>query len=188
MSQGHRPARHRAHKRSAGVSRGTCASCCEPAVMSAAPDQSPCLMMHTLCCWTAVRNLRPLTWPRLLARSCLLSLGLAGDLDDLRFHCSETVGPCAWWSSSATAERPWTAQLCRTRLTADACDAPRPNLSRRQSATMVGASTDHARVCLVVPPPASAALLVLSTRASHDGRPVTTMPESSTWEARVLWL
>lgn len=48
------------------------------------------------------------------------------------------------------------------------------NLSRRQSATMVGALTDHARVCLAVPPPASATLLMPSTRASHDGRPVTT--------------
>lgn len=32
------------------------------------------------------------------------------------------------------------------------------NLSRRQSATTAGASTDQARVCLAAPPPASAAL------------------------------
>lgn len=48
------------------------------------------------------------------------------------------------------------------------------NLNRRQSATMAGTPTDHARVCLVAPPPASAMLPVPSTRASADGQRLTT--------------
>jgi hypothetical protein len=44
-----------------------------------------------------------------------------------------------------------TAHLCRTRLTASILDVPRLNLSRRQSATTVGAPTDHARVCPLHP-------------------------------------
>lgn len=46
------------------------------------------------------------------------------------------------------------------------------NLSRRKSATTAGALTDHARVCLAVPPPASATLPVPSIRASRTGRAV----------------
>ena len=64
--------------------------------------------------------------------------------------------------------------------------APRLNLSRRQSATTAGALTDHARVCLVPPPQASATLSVPSTRASRDGQPVTTTPEPSAREAACI--
>lgn len=46
-----------------------------------------------------------------------------------------------------------------------------PCLSRRQSATTARWPTDHARVCLAAPPPASATLPVSSTRASYDGWP-----------------
>lgn len=41
------------------------------------------------------------------------------------------------------------------------------SLSRRQSATVVGASTGQARVCLAVPRPASATLWLSSARASR---------------------
>lgn len=51
---------------------------------------------------------------------------------------------------------------------------PRLNLSRRKSAAMAGAPTDQARVCLAVPPPGAATLLMPSTRASRDSRCVTT--------------
>lgn len=40
------------------------------------------------------------------------------------------------------------------------------NLSRRQPATTAGAPTDHARVCLVAPPPASATLLACTVDQS----------------------
>lgn len=73
------------------------------------------------------------------------------------------------WSSLATVERPRTAQLRPTRLTAGTLDAPGLNLNRRQSVTMAGAPTDHARVCLAAPPLASATLSMASTRASCDG-------------------
>jgi hypothetical protein len=59
------------------------------------------------------------------------------------------------------------------------------NLSRRQSATMVGAPTDQARVCLAAPLPASTTLTVASTRASHDGRHALMVPEPSAWEAEI---
>jgi hypothetical protein len=59
------------------------------------------------------------------------------------------------------------------------------NLSRRQSATMAGAPTNHARVCLAAPPPASATLLVSSTGASGEGRPVVTVSDSLTWEPAI---
>lgn len=46
------------------------------------------------------------------------------------------------------------------------------NLSRRQSATTVGAPTDQARVCLAAPPPASATLSVCGVhQTGRDGRP-----------------
>lgn len=45
----------------------------------------------------------------------------------------------------------------------------RLSLSRRKPATTVRQSTDQARVCLAVPPPASATRLASSTRASRDG-------------------
>lgn len=58
------------------------------------------------------------------------------------------------------------------------------NLSRRQPATMVGAPTGQARVCLGVPPPALATLLLApSTRATRDGRPRDDGRELSAWEA-----
>lgn len=79
------------------------------------------------------------------------------------------------WSSLAAVERPRTAQLQRAWLTASALDAPRPNLSRRQSATTAGAPTDQARVCLAAPSPASAKLPMPSTRVSHDGQAITTV-------------
>ena len=124
MSRAHRPARRRVRRSFAEVSRGTCASCCESAVMNAAPDQSPCLMMHTLCRRTAATDReRPVTCGHShgqgssLTRGCLLALGLVGDLGELRFCCSETVGPCAWCSSlvvighcRATSDGPGTAQ------------------------------------------------------------------------------
>jgi hypothetical protein len=46
-----------------------------------------------------------------------------------------------------------------------------------------GAPTDQARVCLAAPPPASTTLPVPSTRASHDGQHVMTVPEPSAWES-----
>lgn len=55
--------------------------------------------------------------------------------------------------------------------------APSPNLSRRQPATTVGARSDHARVCLAAPSPASATLPMSSARASHGGWPGVTMPQ-----------
>lgn len=58
------------------------------------------------------------------------------------------------------------------------------NLGRRQPATMAGAPTDQARVCLAAPPPASTTLPVLSARASHDGQHAMMVPEPSAWEAR----
>jgi hypothetical protein len=61
------------------------------------------------------------------------------------------------------------------------------NLSRRQSATTVGAPTDQARVCLAAPPPAFTTLPATSTRASYDGWHVRTVPEPSVWEAEVIW-
>lgn len=64
----------------------------------------------------------------------------------------------------ATSDGPGTAQLCHTRLTAGTLDAPPLNLGRRQSTTTAGAPTDHARVCLAAPPPASITLFVPSTR------------------------
>lgn len=51
----------------------------------------------------------------------------------------------------ATSDGPETAQLRRARLTVGTNDEPRLNLRRRQSATMAGAPTDHARVCLAAP-------------------------------------
>lgn len=60
------------------------------------------------------------------------------------------------------------------------------NLSRRQPATTTGAPTDQARVCLAAPPPASTTLPALSTRASHDGRHVLTVPYPSAWEAAII--
>jgi hypothetical protein len=59
------------------------------------------------------------------------------------------------------------------------------NLSRRKPATMAGAPTAHARVCLAAPPPASATLPVSSTGASGEGRPVVTVSDSLTWEAAI---
>lgn len=123
----------------------------------------------------------------------LLALGLAGDLGELGFCWSgrwARVPGGRRRPSLAVVERPRTAQrrpqLCRTRLTASTVDASRLNLNRRQSATTAGAPTDHARVCLAVPRPASATLPVPSTRAGHDGRPVTRMPDPSAWEAQVI--
>lgn len=46
------------------------------------------------------------------------------------------------------------------------------NLSRRQSATTVGASADHARVCLAAPPQASAAPSGLAVNHNKPRRPV----------------
>lgn len=64
----------------------------------------------------------------------------------------------------------------------------RLSLSRRQSATAAGAPTDHARVCLAAPPPASGTLPMPSIRAPHGGRPATTPPEPSAREAEGhLW-
>jgi hypothetical protein len=60
------------------------------------------------------------------------------------------------------------------------------NLSRRQSATTAGAPTDQARVCLAAPPPVFTPLPVPSTRARHDGRRVTAIPEPSVWEAAII--
>lgn len=60
------------------------------------------------------------------------------------------------------------------------------NLSRRQSATTAGASTDPARVCLAAPPPTFTTLSVPSTRGSRDGRHVAAVPEPSAWEAAVI--
>ena len=60
------------------------------------------------------------------------------------------------------------------------------NLSPRQSATTVGQSIDQARVCLAAPPPVSATLSGLSTRASRYGRPVTTAREPSAGEAAII--
>lgn len=45
-------------------------------------------------------------------------------------------------------------------------------LSQRRLATSARQSTDRVRVCLAAPPPTSATLLVLSSRASRNGRPV----------------
>ncbi|GGX84433.1 hypothetical protein GCM10010510_31810 [Streptomyces anandii JCM 4720] len=45
------------------------------------------------------------------------------------------------------------------------------NLSQRQSATMVGAPADHARVCLAAPPPASATPSVCVVNQSKRYRP-----------------
>jgi hypothetical protein len=45
------------------------------------------------------------------------------------------------------------------------------NLSRRQSATMAGASTDWARVCLAAPTPASATLLACAVDQNNPRRP-----------------
>jgi hypothetical protein len=124
----------------------------------------------------------------------LLVPGLVGDLDELGFPCSGGVGSCAWRSSlvvfghcrAEASDGPETAQLCRARLTAGPFDTPRLNLSRRQSAPIAETPTDHARVCLAAPPPASATLLMPSTRASTDGRPVTKVLESSAWEAEII--
>ena len=66
---------------------------------------------------------------------------------------------------------------------ADCCiwHGSRTSLSRRQSATVAGASTDQARVCLAVPPLASATLVVVSsTRASRDDRTAITDTLAST--------
>jgi hypothetical protein len=49
------------------------------------------------------------------------------------------------------------------------------NLSRRQSATVAGAPTDQARVCLAVPPPAFTTLPVPSIREGRDCRHVMTV-------------
>lgn len=65
-------------------------------------------------------------------------------------------------------------------------DMTRLNLSRRQSATMAGAPTDHARVCLAAPPPASATLILPLNRASCDGHIVITAPEPSAVELPVI--
>lgn len=46
----------------------------------------------------------------------------------------------------ATSDGPETAQFQRARPTADTLGTPRLNLSRRQSATMAGAPTDHTRM------------------------------------------
>lgn len=118
---------------------------------------------------------------------------LALVLGDLRFRCSGAVSSCAWWSSlvvighcRAAWDGPGTARLRHTRLAADTLDAPRLNLSRRQSAMTAGAPTDQARVCLAAPPQASATLPLPSTTASPDGEPAMTLPEPSAREARVL--
>lgn len=59
----------------------------------------------------------------------------------------------------AASDGPGTAQLRRARLSAGTNDGPRLNLHRRQSARATDAPTDHARVCLAAPPPASTTLL-----------------------------
>lgn len=81
---------------------------------------------------------------------------------DCRAHVLTVVDPCIWHG-------------CGT------------NLSRRQSATMAGAPTNQARVCLAAPPPASTTLPVPSNRASHDSRHVMMLPAPSAWEAWVFW-
>lgn len=62
------------------------------------------------------------------------------------------------WSSLATFERPWTAQLRPVRglvrLTAGVFVAARLSLSRRKPATTARQPTAQARVCLAAPPPA----------------------------------
>jgi hypothetical protein len=85
----------------------------------------------------------------------------SGRLLDLRAPVLTVTDPCIWHG-------------CGT------------NLSRRQSATMVGAPTDQARVCLAAPPRAFTTLPASSTRASYDGRHLMTVPEPSAWEAQGL--
>jgi hypothetical protein len=75
------------------------ASSCVPAVMSAAPDQSTCLMMHTLCRWAAARDLCGHTWSRPFAHRCLLALGLVRDLGELGFCRSGQWFRTSGWSS-----------------------------------------------------------------------------------------
>lgn len=77
------------------------------------------------------------------------------------------------WPLSSDVGRPRDGPaLVRSTDDGGAFDVARLNPSRRQSATVEGQPTDPARVCLAAPPPASATMLLPSTRASTDGRPV----------------
>lgn len=72
------------------------------------------------------------------------------------------------WSSLATVERPRTVQPRRSQLTADTFNAlpgPQPTTVSHDG----GAPTDHARVCLAVPPPSSATLPMPSEQATTAG-------------------
>ena len=88
--------------------------------------------------------------------TCGLSCGFAGRrsgrLLNRRASVLTVADPCIWHGSGT-------------------------NLSRRQSATTAGAPTDQARVCLAVPPTTLATPPVPPTRASRDGRHMSTALE-----------
>jgi hypothetical protein len=89
------------------------ASSCVLAVTSAAPDQSPCPMMHTLCPWSAARDLPAARGQASSLTGVFLPWVLPGILVSWVF-----AGQGRWcrapggrrWSSLATVERPRTAQ------------------------------------------------------------------------------